>query len=869
MYKITPIEYLASLSKTIVLTGTVRTTTDNRYWIEISKINGLTFDIFEGRSFEIYQSGKNISSEVVKVEYQKTVINNVEKQYLVFPDKTYSRFLSTTVIAYGTFQITKDNQAITLMDIYSARAIMADVDSNGDILNSGKPGIISGIDYEKMQNRLKSYYLLNPALVLNNSNTEICRLKVKPGFLNHFRVSLLSKDYSLNIDLRIKKINDSTYINTLRPEFTGKDITVKFSVSIQKYTDGTEWAVLVWKSTDISGTFANYVEVSNLDDTRPKGSASGSMLSLTWNTSGDTTNGLGIGSLVEIPITQEVSYVDNKSIKFTVYIGETNHRHIAIKAAQNLNTLIPGKHYYCPKGLEVTKLINAPSGLTEEFTIQCYKTGLPDIRCAYILISKTSKMFYGYLENNLIKWSQPSLVGHTHDAKDINQDTNNRFVTDAWIAEVNQKLQDAGEATKNTLWKSPAYPTKASLPKNGIVVGTNVVVTNDESNGGETVNYLYDGNAWIPSSANSIKIVTLTNGSGLMSSDMLKRLNAVEKQFMMQVGTNWQRLENTQNNHLSGKNNVVDFVNRGSTGGNYSTIGNNSIVFGNGPIFANSEKSFVVGFDSANINGNYNVALGQGLRNNTAANTNLTLFGKYNDDGIAGLLFAYGIGTSNTDRKNAFWLNKTGDDYFFNILSGYKIFNKGSDDILLADGTTFSRATIPTYEEIMNRIMAYLETVLADATVDIVHFLDYSGKTYDVFPVIQQRWKSPLKYFAESWTEFKERVLLLGGDLLGKQIYLVGYRTANDGKLYEYFEGGTQNDDGDFTKQNEGWCVFDESLPIQNSLPAVGSELAFEGSLITLASDEKMYRFNDGIFNSSGVNTWQYFGEILYTPENE
>lgn len=874
MYNITPIEYLASLAKTIVLTNTTKT--DNgKYWIAISKINGLTFDIFEGREFDIYKSGNNIASGAVKVEYQKTIDTNGNKtQWLVFPNNTYSTYQGLTVIAYGTFQIQKDNQAITLMDIYQAKALAANIDAYGNIIHSGKPGIVSGIDLSNIRQFSKRFYLLNDNQQLNNSNIELCRLKINPGFMNQYRVICFRDTYCLNLDLRIKKVSDTNYINSLLTESTGKDITVKFSVSIQKYTDGTEWAVLVWKSADINITgFSIYAEVPSLEYTKPVGSASGSMISLTWNNNGDTTNGLGIGSLIEIPITQELSYVDNKSIKFTVYVGETNHRHLAIKTNQNLNTLVPGKFYYTPEALDVTGLINIPTGLTDKFTIQCNKTNLTDIRATYILMTKTSQIYYGYLENNLIKWSTPSLVGHTHQAKDIITDSTHRYVTDAWIAEVNQKLQDAGESAKNTLWKSPAYPTKGSLPTSGIVQGTNVVVSADESNGGKTINYLYDGSQWVPTSVNSLEIVTLTNGSGLMSSDMLKRLNAVEKQFMMQFGTNWQRLENTQSTHLSGKNNVLDFVNRGSSSS--GSTADNSIIFGNGNVSVTGKKSFIVGFDSGTLAGEYNVALGQGLRNNTAANTNVTLFGKFNDDGVAGLLFAYGIGTSDTDRKNAFWIDKSGDEYFATIYSGYKIFNKGSDDILLADGTTFSRASIPTYEEIMNRVMAYLEAALGDQTVDIVHFLDYSGKTYDVLPIIQQRWKNALKYFVESWTEFKSRAAELGADLLGKQIYLVGYRTANDGKKYEYMIGGISPEDedgnpiGEFTKQNEGWCVLDENLPAQPSLPAVGSELAFEGSLITLSSDGKLYRFNDGVFNSSGANTWQYFGETLYTSDEE
>lgn len=59
--------------------------------------------------------------------------------------------------------------------------------------------------------------------------------------------------------------------------------------------------------------------------------------------------------------------------------------------------------------------------------------------------------------------------------------------------------------------------------------------------------------------------------------------------------------------------------------------------------------------DKANtvINGNYSVGLGQGIK--VSSNTNVST-GKYNKDEVS--YFAVGIGTSNTNRKNAFWISQ-------------------------------------------------------------------------------------------------------------------------------------------------------------------------------------------------------------------
>lgn len=59
--------------------------------------------------------------------------------------------------------------------------------------------------------------------------------------------------------------------------------------------------------------------------------------------------------------------------------------------------------------------------------------------------------------------------------------------------------------------------------------------------------------------------------------------------------------------------------------------------------------------DKANtvINGNYSVGLGQGIK--VSSNTNVST-GKYNKDEVS--YFAVGIGTSDTNRKNAFWISQ-------------------------------------------------------------------------------------------------------------------------------------------------------------------------------------------------------------------
>ena len=53
------------------------------------------------------------------------------------------------------------------------------------------------------------------------------------------------------------------------------------------------------------------------------------------------------------------------------------------------------------------------------------------------------------------------------------------------------------------------------------------------------------------------------------------------------------------------------------------------------------------------INGNYSVGLGQGIK--VSSNTNVST-GKYNKDEVS--YFAVGIGTSDTNRKNAFWISQ-------------------------------------------------------------------------------------------------------------------------------------------------------------------------------------------------------------------
>lgn len=61
------------------------------------------------------------------------------------------------------------------------------------------------------------------------------------------------------------------------------------------------------------------------------------------------------------------------------------------------------------------------------------------------------------------------------------------------------------------------------------------------------------------------------------------------------------------------------------------------------------------------INGNYSVGLGQGIK--VSSNTNVST-GKFNKDEAS--YFAVGIGTSDTNRKNAFWISQNNKDNGYN-----------------------------------------------------------------------------------------------------------------------------------------------------------------------------------------------------------
>lgn len=110
------------------------------------------------------------------------------------------------------------------------------------------------------------------------------------------------------------------------------------------------------------------------------------------------------------------------------------------------------------------------------------------------------------------------------------------------------------------------------------------------------------------------------------------------------------------NGTASGSNSIA--LNNGNASGEGSVAMNYSKATGKGSVaiglntIASGEYSLSHGHETI-ISGNYSVGLGQGIK--VSSNTNVST-GKYNKDEAS--YFAVGIGTSDTNRKNAFWISQ-------------------------------------------------------------------------------------------------------------------------------------------------------------------------------------------------------------------
>ena len=147
-------------------------------------------------------------------------------------------------------------------------------------------------------------------------------------------------------------------------------------------------------------------------------------------------------------------------------------------------------------------------------------------------------------------------------------------------------------------------------------------------------------------------------------------------------------------NHETFHNGNQEDIENGNTvnisGGKTTTIksGSDNLTISNGNLIVktNTNGNFIeetttstyvnthhTYFGNSNvINGDYSIGLGQGIK--TSSNYNVTI-GKYNKDEAS--YFSVGIGTSNDNRKNAFWiatydnLNQNGTAYFSNTVYAF------------------------------------------------------------------------------------------------------------------------------------------------------------------------------------------------------
>jgi hypothetical protein len=755
--KINPVEYLELTKKELTVTPNTTITTDTLGYYKLSVQDT---NLFPGEKLELFIN--NTTSFIGT--YNENLISPttgdpIERIFTIYRTDNIGKtsINSTTTIWYfDTFRINKESCVPSIRDLflYLPKPVQAiPTNTANDFSNSGRGGIISGIDYWKLKQVSQTFKYRTTNQQFNGEC--FCSLRCykntnaigssypisiffNGGYFIYFKVNYFNPGNTAGTSIYSIEICSSFFPAT-SGNFTlrFKEVHYDLGVNIQIFGQFTNPATML-------GTVnVGIKDVKDLEE---------------WNTTGGvntdlTFNGANPANVLSCDGT--LIYADKTNLKYIVKSGEVHTRKIEIAPNTDIINLTQGYYHYTTGTTGISNLPKVFTGTgtstnyTDDFNLQIFSTATANYY-THLAILKDGRYIVGRTNGIFISWIELCPRDHTHNLDDITTNPGTDLGVDHnWIVSVDTRLTNLELTNNNSIWKSKTFANIGATPSTKLP-GEVFMITNGADMLGNIVPMpmMWSGTTLIPIGAHYWKEATATI-AGLMSPSMFNKINdnfLLRKQeggisMWYNANSDWrghtiQDWENTQDfayrttdpktispqiTILQPKNNV--FLGRDGRAGSFSFIGGNFI-------------------DAQNYTNNI------GIGNYLLFSDNYqTILGNYNNnadsDNGSKLAFAIGNGTSTSDRKNILSIFK---DNLIKVFGNIVYNGKTGNDIPLGDGNWFQKDSIPDLATINQQI----NTIITEALQPYIEQLSANVSEFDVIKFIFWNNTIPDKYVYNS-----------------------------------------------------------------------------------------------------------------------
>lgn len=640
-----------------------------------------------------------------------------DEKYFVLnnPLLTGNEYINSAIY-FETFTVSEDNELVTINDIQKLLDLdetNVDKYENDTLVSKGQGSLINGKQVHKIKTiKYEQTYVDNEFINFSTAVfTKIGQINI-PKYTeanNYGKFETFEHVFILSSNLFNAKIQIKV------PNFDNpNEIYNQFQINILEYSTSDEYKNIdlilkVSRKYSVTNDNKNYLLIEGKFDTSKLSNVSPIDNRIihfvknyndvffddvvTENTLSYTYNKNLIGNS---PVFSNEFIINYDIIKYNfngVYKYSLNELNIIkISEGSNLNSYINPGNYYFHNG-NFSSISNKPTPNNLRFNLDVINLNIDNTNyetsntwllqryTCYQTNDITNNLQIGIFErvstivNNNLTWSpwiETCKKVHTHQASDIIENSNKRFVTDTninnWNSVYNNSLL--------TFWKpSVLNESQLSTVYPSANIGWSAYVQSTKSI------WSFDGDNWINQNSVSSDIE-----NGIITKEQHQEFftgASMDKKIPNKESYQNRLTENPTNvygnDYIFIQNNHIDKVKRTTTvlqqlkeyaiqeGWNVNVYGGNSFVKG---------KDINSLFD-------FSIGTGTGLEFN---NDNQTIFGRYNEIN-PDILFAVGDGLDNDNRHNLFSVDNNG---VFKA-AGFSIPNGTTNDILLGDGYKISK----------------------------------------------------------------------------------------------------------------------------------------------------------------------------------
>lgn len=654
MISISPIKYLDSIKRLLTF---VSLSSDKKV---------LTFTVANGTNIRTY-NGKRITVEINNSKFTGVYNCNSNGIKTLTFDSPINVSASSEIICYETFKVNEDNQTLTAQDIHELFETQPAQDINTNrIEKAGKSGLLSGFDKSKLDNLMFEFKQSEKVSLINNLK-RICNIKLSNSNINNYRIILCSESIPGIFDALI----------TVSPDVDYYSVKILSHLLDGNQTDSNDFKLKLSKLKFQDNINYLAVDLGFVNNTLPNkkyefqlfvGCKQITDLTLPTNTFISET--LLLNNKDVTVCDKTLVSADKFSEQRLSYDGETILRSIT-KPTNNCYQLNCGYYLFTRNN----KPNDLPVNNFETATITVFKD-----EKALLLITNENQLFLGKKKSDTqsVEWLEVSVKNHKHNASDIIEDEQHKFVT----AAEKQSLTATNQTLTNTVWKQHVAD-ESKLPVN-TVINTIIGVDRHASYGGNPVVLQNLGNnRWVPVNGQVFQTdITETRllypglSGSLISPDLLNKISNSGIGKKLKNNEQFIHVENNNQNYVASNNKFMDIVFRN----NMTSIGNNVISFGFNISSTILDDSIIIGSNIKQTLLSKTIVLGSDIN---AENGGIFLgsFNKVNGKNK----FTIGDGESDTMRSNLFWIDRF-DNVTVKQNGSFKIDGVDNTELLTSGG---------------------------------------------------------------------------------------------------------------------------------------------------------------------------------------